>query len=152
MENNYTAVSLDDKIEAVLNEVSNETLLDIIKYCASMWKFEKGSREESILIEESLTTENLARAVDTTSHIVRITPKGKWIVDSGGWKAYITKKRQSEANNERLANLNLTLAESNIEANKISKRDSKINRRGFIINVIFGAVNLILLLISLLTS
>jgi hypothetical protein len=152
MEDSEKIISRDDKIEIVLNEIAKIFQLEIRNYCAATWEIRYNSRAESILIEEILTTEGLVRIIDTTSFNCRITPKGQMAVESGGWKKYLTKKMESEAHEEKLTHLNVTLAESNIEANLNHKRDSKFNRWGLIFNLIFGIVNIIILIISLLTK
>lgn len=147
-ENKSILLSRDEKINIVLDAIAKERQLWISDFCADQWGLDTGSSAEYALIKDTLASENLIREIESTTSNCVITPKGNKVSETGGWLLYLKQQKEKEELNSINAELNITLAKSNLEANRINKRDSKFNRWGFVVNILFGFINIILLLWS----
>ncbi|NQU32756.1 MAG: hypothetical protein HQ521_05935 [Bacteroidetes bacterium] len=149
-ENKANSLTRNEKINIVLDTIAKKRTLKVNNFCAQNWGLDEKSNSEYDLITDTLTTENLARKLDGTSSHCVITPKGNEVSETGGWLIYLKQKQEKELLNTKNTQLGITSAESNLEANRINKRDSQFNRWAFGFNILFGLINIGLLLWSLL--
>lgn len=95
-----------------------------------------------------LESYGLAKSLETKHRMV-IQRDGIAVEEAGGYLAYLQKLKDEEAAREKRDALEITLAESNIEANKLNQKNANRNMFATIVNIIIGLLNLAVLAMQL---
>lgn len=105
---------------------------------------------EMDLILSKMIQENLVETDEFNARKIKISIRGEEILESGGWLNHKeqNKKERDFENEER--QLQVDLAKSNIEANRINKKNQKRNFVILIIGLIMTAAGVAISIINLL--
>ena len=123
-----------------MNQELNNILFEINKEGVVGFTNDDDS-EKRIRASERLEREGFIKQKDRNTY--DLTEKGQKAVDLGGYEKFKEEIEGKEAEKEQLE---IDLAKSNIEANRINRKNAKFNRYAIIVNLILGALNVVLLI------
>ncbi|WP_157687314.1 hypothetical protein [Pedobacter psychrophilus] len=140
----YIAMTEDQIIEKILSKLSehNGSPFFVADFVIHLLGDESAPYNTFVDRLESL---NLARPTQPR-HAMVITDHGRQVFTNGGWLKYLAEKKSEKFKADDKEALEAELTVSNIEANRLNKRNSKYNIWFSIINVIIGLLNLWLIL------
>ena len=122
-----------------MNQELNNILFEINK--EGVVGFSHDDSEKRIRASKRLEREGFIK--QKGRHTYDLTEKGQKAVDLGGYEKFKEEIEGKEAEKEQLE---IDLAKSNIEANRINRKNAKFNRYAIIVNLILGALNVVLLI------
>lgn len=132
----------DELIDRILSKLNKEYGIEY-----SLWSvLDEFEKVERLRAEKIFDRMKSARIVDepNAKHI-QINAFGASICNKGGWLQHLKSIENKEIRKQEIEQLEIRLANSNIEANKINKINSNRNLIFSIINIILAIGNIILL-------
>ena len=141
-------MTLNHKIENYLNECNKGHEFyppDI--YDKLFGQHFKNTKEWSLILN-TIQDHDLITPLKFGSDLYVISPFGNEILEKGGWIKYVEILESREIERFEKERLETDLAKSNIEANKLNRKNSNFNIWFTVINVIIGIVNIIVALVN----
>ena len=151
--NNKTELSYNEWIDANMENICNHKS-GRIKYVNTNNKSPNKVETDKIAQELSLLDLADANAMSAT-----LRPLGEHVCKVGGWLRHLEIEQQVDTlkkfNQTQKEELEIELAKSNIEANRLNARiaerngrDSRFNKIFLIINAVFAAINVLILILQ----
>lgn len=135
------------KINRLLEYLNKQEIsVSLFKFLMDTFGKEEGFRQEYRLIIDELESHNIIERTSQDKHL--ITNKGKNIIENSDYDEYLKILKEEFETIEKQRNIEITLAESNLEANRRNNILSKKNTAYTIINIIVGVLNIILLVLQ----
>ena len=136
----FTFEMSNEDVEKIINTIKSHILNDNNGYCRVGWAMKKVLGEDLIHNDK----EQILKKVRITS---LITQSGEYraeqsIKEYKDWDILLNSDYQK-------SQLEIKLAESTLEANKLNLKNSKLNNRATVLNVSIGLFNVILLVIQI---
>lgn len=119
-------MTIEEKIDTILAEIDKHSLVHLPGiFEENFGNFNEGRRDYNI-IKNTLETEGFIEpSPKRTGH--SITGIGSQIVQQGGYLAYLKRKEEREGKVREREQLEVDLAESNLQSNKVNRRFSRLN-------------------------
>ena len=131
-------------MDKILNYLKSRDLNgSVMGFLMENFGLQKGDSLNYRLFIEELEEHKLIKRLENDNHV--ITNKGKFVCENGGYGQFINELSENLNILKKQQELQMSLAQSNIETNELIRKNNNRNTVFMIINIIAGVLNLLLL-------